>query len=186
MTGNLVWLAIASLVFGRFAWAVRFHFESARMPPLMMLVSTLALAAFLVGAINFWSNPPNTLRASLALVMIMAAYWLFQSALRASAGNALSLAFDPTAPAQMLDGGPYRFVRHPFYVAYLIYWFGFALAAPSLPMFTLVLVLVSLYVLSALGEERALLASIHGQAYRDYQRSVGFFWPKPRQSGGRQ
>jgi len=66
-------------------------------------------------------------------------------------------------------GGPYRYVRHPIYLGWVLLVF----AAPTMPMGRLLFAAVStLYLVVAVPfEERSLVAEF-GPAYRDYQRQV--------------
>ena len=67
--------------------------------------------------------------------------------------------------------GPFRVVRHPIYLGWMLVVFG----APTLTMNRLVFaVITSLYLIVAIPwEERSLIAA-HGDAYRAYRRTVRF------------
>jgi len=84
---------------------------------------------------------------------------------------------EPTAPEDeplRLDG-PHRFVRHPFYAAGLLVFWGLALS----PFGLATAIWGSLYFLiGSLAEERRLLAR-YGQAYADYRRRIPGFVPAP-------
>lgn len=71
--------------------------------------------------------------------------------------------------------GPYRFVRHPLYIGWMIaFW-----ATPYMTTghFVFALVLTVYMVAAAMIEERDLVAYF-GLHYQDYQRKVGMFVPK--------
>jgi protein-S-isoprenylcysteine O-methyltransferase Ste14 len=74
--------------------------------------------------------------------------------------------------------GPYRFVRHPFYVAAALAMLGNALAAAN--WFLLgggVLVFVLLAIRTRI--EEAELVARFGSAYEAYMRRTPRFFPKP-------
>lgn len=89
----------------------------------------------------------------------------------------------PRDNATLVDTGPYRWIRHPMYAAALILVAGAALftanavvALTGLAMFAL------LAARSRLEEKR--LEEKFGDAYRDYQRRTGRFWPRLSQRRG--
>ncbi|MGH7731575.1 MAG: methyltransferase family protein, partial [Candidatus Eiseniibacteriota bacterium] len=82
------------------------------------------------------------------------------------------------APSQIVTYGPYRWVRHPFYAAFLLALFGGFVFCPHPG--TLATFLAGLLVLNrtAAREERRLLGAQFGPAYAEYLRRTGRFVPK--------
>ena len=87
----------------------------------------------------------------------------------AAAANASSVATSPAAPAPLEVRGPYRWLRHPIYLGWVLLVFG----APAMTSGRLLFAAVSTaYLVVAIPiEERSLIAEF-GQSYRDYQRQV--------------
>jgi protein-S-isoprenylcysteine O-methyltransferase Ste14 len=77
--------------------------------------------------------------------------------------------------------GPYRLVRHPLYVGWLIaFW-----AAPTMTVAHLVFALATTgYILIAIQFEEADLEQSLGDDYGRYRRSVGMLWPRRRRASG--
>jgi protein-S-isoprenylcysteine O-methyltransferase Ste14 len=79
------------------------------------------------------------------------------------------------------DKGPYRYVRHPFYLAYMVAFLGVAIAFPSLIVCGVCLLNIVLFMYMAFDDERVLLESPLGADYRLYQGRVGMFVPRFKQ-----
>jgi protein-S-isoprenylcysteine O-methyltransferase Ste14 len=82
------------------------------------------------------------------------------------------------APRQIVTFGPYRFVRHPFYVSFIILNLGAALITRDIiTMAAVPLALLSLD-WTVRQEERKLLASPLGGEYGAYRARTGRFFPR--------
>jgi protein-S-isoprenylcysteine O-methyltransferase Ste14 len=70
------------------------------------------------------------------------------------------------------SGGPYRYVRHPGYVGYIISWFATSLALGSLWALILVGLVMCLFVIRTALEDKTLLEELDG--YQDYAKQVRY------------
>jgi isoprenylcysteine carboxyl methyltransferase (ICMT) family protein YpbQ len=85
---------------------------------------------------------------------------------------------DQNAPKQIVTFGPYRFVRHPFYVSFILLTLGSAfITRDIITMGAVPLALLSLD-WTVRNEERKLLASPLGGEYGAYRARTGRFFPK--------
>jgi protein-S-isoprenylcysteine O-methyltransferase Ste14 len=73
--------------------------------------------------------------------------------------------------------GPYRWVRHPLYVAALLAFLGNSLASANLFLFASGLMVVLLLVIRTRTEEKNLILRF-GDAYLDYMKRTGRFFPR--------
>lgn len=73
--------------------------------------------------------------------------------------------------------GPYAYVRHPQYVAFMLIMFGFLLMWPTLLTLAMFPVLVWMYARLAKSEEAEALAGF-GEAYERYKRDTPAFFPR--------
>lgn len=91
---------------------------------------------------------------------------------------------DDDAAVELVTWGPYRFVRHPLYSAFLLTLAACALVSPNLfTVFGLVGGCVQLN-RTAAREENRLSSGPLGEQYRAYAKSVGRFWPRARTAAG--
>lgn len=90
---------------------------------------------------------------------------------------------DDDAPRELVTWGPYRFVRHPLYSAFLLTLAACTLVAPN--AFTVLGLGAGFAQLNrtAAREERRLSAGPFGAEYRSYIRSAGRFIPKLGNAG---
>jgi len=79
---------------------------------------------------------------------------------------------------EFIKTGPFAYVRHPFYAAFLIgFDFGFAVFMDGWIFLVWAILQYPLWHLNIAGEER-LMEQEFGQAYREYCRSTGRFLPR--------
>ncbi len=89
-----------------------------------------------------------------------------------------SVAWEMAEDHRLVTSGPYRYVRHPSYMAYFLLFFG--LFFVSLNMLTLIpLIAIPGYVSITVYEEK-LLKKRFGDKYVEYQKTTGRFFPKIR------
>lgn len=105
---------------------------------------------------------------------------LFLAAARAHRVNRPSGAFAADAPTVLALGGPYRLIRHPLYVAYVLGFAAGAAFTESLLVWLVPVWMSGLYTLAARQEERLILRSPLGPTYRRYREQVGMFLPTLR------
>ena len=104
---------------------------------------------------------------------------LMLTAKAAHAARAPDYIGSANVPAALVVSGPYRWVRHPFYSAYLlVLTASVGMAGPSWPVVAATAGLVAVFVWGAKREEAQLLASALGPQYRGWQERTGMFVPR--------
>lgn len=91
----------------------------------------------------------------------------------------LSAAFSPDIPSHLVQDGPYRFVRHPFYACYLLTWAAGAIATGRVSLMFTFLAMLVIYFCAARMEERKFEDSTFATSYRRYRTRTGMFFPSP-------
>lgn len=76
----------------------------------------------------------------------------------------------PLEAGELIEGGPYRLVRHPIYTGVILIMVGFALAAGDLVALAVAVLTIPFFYAKTTFEEQRLLESY--PSYSDYQRRV--------------
>lgn len=171
-------LGLAAGVFGSFVWAVRGHFTSAHTPPGMWVVSGVSAAGFGFYAVALFDRPHPSGLILCGMALQGAAMTLFVWAIRATRTKGLALAFDPCAPALLVQSGPYRYLRHPFYSSYLLFWGATIVQTRVIAVMICVAALAVLYGIATVIEERGYARSMLAAEYQSYKTRTGRFLPK--------
>lgn len=82
----------------------------------------------------------------------------------------------PVHERKLLQHGPYRYVRHPLYLAFLLVTIGFLLLA--LNYLLLLLTWLPLLVFRQYAREEAEMLQRYGEDYRRYRLKTGAFLPR--------
>jgi protein-S-isoprenylcysteine O-methyltransferase Ste14 len=105
-------------------------------------------------------------------------YWTLSSL-----GKNLTDTVATRAAATLVTDGPYRYVRHPFYVVAGLLMLSVTLLSASAAIGVAGLVVITLLALRTPNEERR-LAQVFGEPYEAYRRRTGAFFPKLRRGDG--
>ena len=108
-----------------------------------------------------------------ALLVAASAVGLHEWARRTAGRQRLFMGFDSRASSTLLGTGPYRWLRHPIYLSYLIAFAAVGVATRSRLGCAVALANGVLFVVMALHDERMLARSPLAEAYADYRRRTG-------------
>jgi protein-S-isoprenylcysteine O-methyltransferase Ste14 len=172
-------LAFGVLFFAAIGWAVRFHFVSGKKKPIgFLLLTLLSIGNVVVFAREVWLRRQDETRLWVVLALFGVASGLFAWAVIASRRAELKLLFDRAAPHSLVQEGPYRFIRHPFYASYVVYWAGVGLATLHPANLAGFAILLLAFIAGARAEERRFETSPLAADYAAYKRRAGLFWPR--------
>lgn len=90
--------------------------------------------------------------------------------------SAWSVLFKAQKVGALATTGPYKHIRHPQYVAFILVMFGFLLQWPTLLTLVMFPILVYFYIRLASSEEREALKDF-GDIYKSYMKTVPAFFP---------
>lgn len=182
-TVSRVLLVAAALVcFSSFAWAMKKLFRRPAGTTIAIILTSGCAVACALAHLFALSRPAHihlasALVAALLYMLALAVFWWAVATIRR---RPLPFAFTPATPAFLITGGPYRYVRHPFYTAYLLAWLA-GIIGTGQPWLLLTLgIMGALYAMAARLEEAGFRASPLASAYATYRQSTGGFIPRIR------
>ena len=80
---------------------------------------------------------------------------------------------------QLVTSGPYRWIRHPIYTAYLMNYMGGGLLASNLVLTFIPVIFFGLMIINRIPREEALMREEFGQEYIDLEAQTGRLLPRP-------
>jgi protein-S-isoprenylcysteine O-methyltransferase Ste14 len=164
-----------------FVWAIRaFFVQPAGTTPAMRITGASGtVSAVLHACAIVFSRGIPIERAALASVLYAAALALFWWAVSANRKKPLSAIFSPDLPIHMVSYGPYRYVRHPLYTAYIMTWTAGLIATFAWWLIPTVVLMAAIYIRAARVEEAKFLRSELAKPYDEYRSRTGRFTPAP-------
>ncbi len=116
------------------------------------------------------------------LAVLGASMLLFWWTVRTTRRHRLPVAYAEADPHAICTSGPYAYVRHPFYLSYIVFWFATAAIAGGWQWLAAGFLAVW-YAGIAREEERRLRSSALAGGYAAYQRRTGMLLPFPFKAG---
>ena len=177
------WLTALLLASGltSFAWGMRkFFVQPSGSTSGMKLISGCGFAfAVLHFAAILWRDSVTEERAFVAGLLYVWSLGLFWWAISANSATRLSAIFSDDVPVHLVDKGPYRFIRHPFYSAYLLAWMAGPIATARWWLIPTVVVMAVIYWKAAASEEEKFSRSSLAAEYQSYRARTPLLVPNP-------
>lgn len=103
---------------------------------------------------------------------------LYEWARHAIWGRRFGVGLGDHVPDELCETGPYRYIRHPLYLAYQLAWLAAFVALPHWVTAVLLVVSIALFTYMARDDETTIAASPLAAAYAVYRERTGLFWPR--------
>ncbi len=113
-----------------------------------------------------------------ATVLLVASVALYEWARHTAWGRRFGIAWSDRVPEAVCAEGPYRWVRHPLYVSYLVAFLAALVALPHWLTASVFLANVALFAHAARHDERQIAASALAADYAAYRERTGMFLPR--------
>ena len=138
-------------------------------------------------ALSFWVNAyqaryaePSGWPRLLGFALLIASLTLLEWAAFSIRGKMFSYLGSQDTPHFVFTGGPYAYIRHPFYSCYLHTHIAIALIFPTRWTIAVLAFTFILLRYATEFEENKFARSPHAEAYKAYMARTGRFWPRFR------
>lgn len=120
-------------------------------------------------------SPPNiAIIQSLGVTLTLTGYFLFIWSILARGKYATS--WQMPQNQKLVTWGPYRYLRHPSYLAYFLLFFGLFLMTFNVLTLPCLIAIPGYFKVAEKEEE--MLIERFGEEYKEYQRKTGRFFPR--------
>lgn len=178
---NEIVLLASSVPFGSFVWGmVRSFRQPAGKTAEAALVSLTGAGCLAWHAATLASCSPSWWQGLSGFLMYAGATTLFWSAVNACGAQPFTAIGQPDEPKRLVQHGPYRHIRHPFYTSYMIAWTAGWVTSGNAWLLVSVACMGVAYVRGVRQEEAKFARSALACAYAAYRRRAGMFLPKLR------
>jgi protein-S-isoprenylcysteine O-methyltransferase Ste14 len=178
---HLILLFLLGGVFLHFiqAGARTFHFSPGDAGP----GASFAQGMFMFGGvIPIWFiglyNPIHFANGIAASMILLATIGLYEWARHTIWTRRFGLGFGDHVPGELCEQGPYRYVRHPLYLSYVLAYLACFVALPHWGSALMLLLNIPLWVYTARNDEQRIAVSPLAAAYADYRKRAGMFFPR--------
>ncbi len=166
-------LAVSSLVWARFTF-FEVRSRQTKLSALAydpIVVAHISATYYYLVKMGAATEVSAIIGSAIYILALLLFWWAINTA------KSLNFAFG-NFNGQIITSGPFRFVRHPFYVSYFFIWLTSTLLFNSVILWITLLYLVAFYVSSAKSEEKAILSSRQACEYQAYCQQVNMFLPR--------
>lgn len=179
MAMHYVAVALIATTIASFLWAGLWYFRQEKSDPWK---SVYKISIYVCMGVHGWAIvvAPNPsvwclICGILLLLLVLIVFW---SAVAAHGPSRPAFAFDQHQVTRIVQTGPYRFVRHPFYTSFMLSQVATAMIASQPVLLLTVLWLGAFYVRAAKQEESYFLSNELAVEYRSYCARTGRFLPR--------
>lgn len=178
---NYFWLLLLALCYLSFLLSVVFVFKIklSKMPLSYRVLQLLSVLFWAYSLYLLWGSRPNDLASAVGAAGSMFSLFIFWWARRTIVQHDFPLIFSGLSSKQLVNDGPFRYVRHPFYASYIICYALNSFLLNDNVLYFLCGLLSYLYYLASKKEEENFLNSSFRDEYLHYSASTGRFFPIP-------
>jgi protein-S-isoprenylcysteine O-methyltransferase Ste14 len=114
----------------------------------------------------------------IAACILAACIALYEWARHAIWGRRFGVGLGDHVPDELCEAGPYRYIRHPLYLAYQLAYLAAFVALPHWLSGILFVVSIAMFVYMARNDEQTIAGSPLAAQYATYRQRTGMFSPK--------
>jgi protein-S-isoprenylcysteine O-methyltransferase Ste14 len=131
-----------------------------------------------VWVLGLFYVPIHLVNGIVAAVLLVASIVLYEWAWHTIRGLRFGVGWGDHVPEELCESGPYRRIRHPIYLAYMLAFLAAFVALPHWVTLGLLAANIALFTHASLSDEAKIAASALAADYAEYRKRAGRFWPK--------
>ena len=178
MTGLLIFAYLSCAAV--FEWGRRYYFRRVRTTTKarggLAILGPIFVGLNLIVLFTLAAHAPAG-RQFVSVALMVLALSIFLWSVSSHSDERPAIAFSSEVPRRLTFKGPYRWVRHPIYLSYSLFWLAPFAATLSLLSAAVFLTMMCLYVTAAKREEGEILRSALANDYLRYRAVTGAFLP---------
>lgn len=176
---KVISISCAVLAYGSFIWAARSYFANKEQSNkkeynFINLAGSFFIVLLFVAQVI---GSPSKVQQVVGSVLLVLSFTLLIWAISIQNNGKLDFAFTGNVPRFLTTKGPYRIVRHPIYLAYLLGWLGGAIASGYYILCIVAFVMGRSYIKAIEQEERLFAESKFKEAYQKYTQGTSRIIP---------
>jgi len=132
-------------------------------------------------AFTWWVGlrmPMQPLNGAFAATLLVAALALYEWSRHTIRGRHFGLGWGNYVPEELCESGPYRWVRHPIYLSYILTFGAVLIALPHWLTLASFIGNAMLFLYTVRHDEKNIAGSTIAAEYAAYRRRTGMFWPR--------
>jgi len=123
-------------------------------------------------------QPIHLVNGAIAATILVTSIALYEWARATIWGRRFGLGWGEQVPDTLCDAGPYRRIRHPIYLAYMLASLAALVALPHWVTAAAFAAQVALFTHAARSDEARIAQSPMAADYAAYRRRAGMLWPR--------
>ena len=174
-------IVLGLIAFLSFGWGMKRYFiqPDTKSLPMYFVSEVGAFCAVIqILSLVIFHDNMNVVTAFIGAILYTISIFLFWHSIYINRKNKLTLAYMDDEPKFLVQNGAYKFVRHPFYLAYIITWFATPLILLEPLLLITSFIMLFTYIGSAIMEENKFSYSPLSEDYKVYKKNTGMLVPK--------
>lgn len=160
-----------------YIWSAKAHFRSDRLAPGARAIAIMVFVGAATIALFVWTVEQSPWLQIAGFAVQIGTFVLFWATIAATRKARLLAAFTDGDPHSLVTTGPYRYMRHPFYTSYILFWFGSALATGVWWVLIVPVIMFVLYWRATIDEEARFAKTAMASDYATFKRGRARFFP---------
>jgi|GEM_PF-2013666 len=178
---SLIFLVTISVCYSTFYWSVIGVFETKedRYQNLFTFLKVFSIFFWLLSLYMTLKTPDlSSSRLAIGIFLNLCSLSIFWWASKSIKNQNFATIYGKDVPLKVFKGGPFKYVRNPFYSSYILCYSSTTFTLNSMTLLVLLMTLTLAYLVAVKIEENKFMYSKDFRNYLSYKKNTGRFIPK--------